>query len=162
MSTDQIKMLNLVKEVFQFLNWSYVLYFTRKTQMWSKSAWCLSDSRDLTLRPLLWLPQELPEGQTQRNKGRISSTCPGAAQFKCNLVGLTVKQVPKKTHFNSGKQVFFFKEKLHMVGFGVFYWRKTNTSPFYFPAYHIFRTISVLTSILHLVINSFSLKMLIS
>lgn len=52
------------------------------------------------------LPQELPEGQARRNKGRISSTCPAAAQFKCSLVGLTMKQVPTKSlnfHFRAAR-----------------------------------------------------------
>lgn len=83
-----------------------MLQFTKNTQMWSKSARCLSDSRNLTLRLPLSLPQELPEGQARRNKGRISSTCPAAAQFKCSLVGLTMKQVPTKSlnfHFRAAR-----------------------------------------------------------
>lgn len=37
-----------MKEKYKFLSGFYMLQFTKNTQMWSKSVWCLSSSRTLT------------------------------------------------------------------------------------------------------------------
>lgn len=105
-----------------------MLQFTKNTQMWSKSARCLSDGRNLTLRLPLSLPQELPEGEARRNKGRISSTCPAAAQFKCSLVGLTMKQVPTKS-------LNFHCRAARCPAVRSLLLTQNNTSPLEFPAY---------------------------
>lgn len=60
-----------------------MLQFTKNTQMWSKSARCLTDSRNLTLRLPLSLPQELPEGQAEEQESYIqhlSGSCPVQVQ----------------------------------------------------------------------------------
>lgn len=52
-----------------------MLQFTKNTQIWSKPARCLSDSRNLILRLTLSLPQEPLEGQGSYVQ-HLSRSCP--------------------------------------------------------------------------------------